>query len=52
VKLSGELRLTEAHIARLLKQIRPEIPKAAPTVRASRASSRARKAANTRWQVG
>jgi hypothetical protein len=44
VKLAGEIRLTESHLARLLKQIRPEPPKPV-----SRRSSRAREAANARW---
>jgi hypothetical protein len=44
VKLAGELRLTETHIARLLRQIRPAV--SAPV---SKRSSKARAAANARW---
>ena len=52
VKLSGELRLTETHIARLLKQVRPAMPPAVsrqPTS-ATRRSAKARLAAQARWQ--
>jgi hypothetical protein len=44
VKLAGELRLTETHIARLLKQIKPSAPQPV-----SKRSSKARAAANARW---
>jgi hypothetical protein len=45
VKLSAEVRLLEAHIARLLKQVKTELP--TPT---SRVSEKARNAALVRWQ--
>jgi hypothetical protein len=44
VKIACELRLLEAHLARLYKQIRPQM--ADPV---SRRSSKARAAANVRW---
>jgi uncharacterized protein YqeY len=44
VKLSGELRLLENSLARLLKQVQTEVP--APM---SSVSRKAQKAANTRW---
>lgn len=43
--LSTELRLLESSAARLLKQVRTDLP--AP---ASKTSRRAQKAANTRWE--
>jgi hypothetical protein len=46
-KLSGEIRLTEGHAARLLKQIRIPTPKAAGAE--SRQTRSARRAANARW---
>jgi hypothetical protein len=52
LKLSGELRLTETHIARLLKQVRPEMPPATvPSELTSARSGKARKAAHARWGV-
>ena len=55
-KLAAELRLTEGHIARLVRAVRPEMPKestATPTTpRASNRGAKARAAANARWQVG
>lgn len=45
VKLSGELRLLEASLARLLKSVSTDLP-AAPSVRSEKAS----RAANKRWQ--
>ena len=47
VKLSGELRLLEQSIARLLKQVKTELP-AAPSIRSQKAS----RAANARWRRG
>jgi hypothetical protein len=47
VKVSAELRLLETSLARLLKQVTPELP--APT---SMRTVRARRAANARWQRG
>jgi hypothetical protein len=44
IKLSGELRLLENSLARLLKQVQTEVP--APM---SSVSRKAQKAANTRW---
>jgi short-subunit dehydrogenase involved in D-alanine esterification of teichoic acids len=44
VKLAAEIRLTESHLARLLKQSRPSVPQPV-----SRRSARAREAANARW---
>lgn len=47
VKLSAELRLLETQLARLLKQINPDVsvaPKVSPTTR------KARNAANARWE--
>jgi hypothetical protein len=43
-KLSGEARLTEAHLARLIKSVAPQVPK-----QESRRSQRGRAAANARW---
>jgi hypothetical protein len=44
IKLSGELRLLESNVARLLKQIKTELPPApSPT------SQKAKRAADTRW---
>ena len=45
VKLAGEIRLIESHTARLLKQIRIPLP----TQQESRRTTRARQAANARW---
>lgn len=45
VKLAGEIRLIESHAARLLKQIRVPVP----TRQESRRTTRARQAANARW---
>jgi hypothetical protein len=50
VKLSGELRLTETHIARLLKQIKPAMPPAVATRPTTQRSGKARLAAQARWQ--
>lgn len=44
VKLSGEMRLLEASVARLLKSIRTELPAAE-----GRRTTKARKAARVRW---
>lgn len=44
IKLSGELRLLEANIARLLKQIKTDLPPAPTTT-----SRKAANAANVRW---
>jgi hypothetical protein len=44
VKLSGELRLLETSIARLLRQVKVEMP-----VPQSHVSRKASQAANTRW---
>jgi len=44
VKVSGELRLTETHIVRLLKSVRVEMAKATST-----RTVKARAAANARW---
>jgi hypothetical protein len=46
VKLAAEVRLTEAHIARLVKQVQPKMPKAAPSTVQGR---RAQRAGNMRW---
>lgn len=43
-RLAGEIRLIEAHLARLLKQVRTDLP--APP---SRRSEKARRAAYARW---
>jgi hypothetical protein len=45
VKLSGELRLLETSLARLLKSVSTDLP-AAPSLRSEKAS----RAANKRWQ--
>jgi hypothetical protein len=45
VKLSGELRLLETSLARLLKSVSTDLP-AAPSLRSEKAS----RAANRRWQ--
>ncbi len=45
VELSAEIRLLETSLARLLKQVTPELP-AAPSMR----TVRARRAANARWK--
>jgi hypothetical protein len=45
VRLSAEIRLLEASLARLLKQVMPDLP-APPTMR----TIRARRAANARWK--
>lgn len=44
VKLSGEIRLTEGHVARLLKQVKTDVPEPV-----SRVSQKAQMAARTRW---
>ncbi len=44
VKLSGEIRLLEAHIARLLKQVKTDLPQPM-----TRVSQKARNAALARW---
>lgn len=47
VKVAAELRLTEAHVSRLVKQVQPQMPK---TIKPpTQQSSRARRAANVRW---
>lgn len=48
VKLASEVRLTEAHIARLLQVVKPKPPKATGAG-TSRASQRGQRAANVRW---
>jgi hypothetical protein len=45
VKLSGELRLLETSLARLLKSVSTDLP-SAPSLRSEKAS----RAANKRWQ--
>ncbi|SDC26025.1 hypothetical protein SAMN04488581_0404 [Mycolicibacterium neoaurum] len=45
LKLSGELRLLEASIARLLKQVKTDMP-VSPTQK----SQKAARAANARWE--
>jgi thiamine phosphate synthase YjbQ (UPF0047 family) len=47
VKLSAELRLLEASIARLMKQVQVDMP-----VQQSATSRKATKAANARWNRG
>lgn len=44
VKVSGEIRLIETHVARMLKQVKPEVPK-----RDSTRTQKARAAAQARW---
>jgi hypothetical protein len=45
VKLSGERRLSEAHLARLLKEVKTELPPEPP-----HRSRKAAHAANKRWR--
>lgn len=47
IKLSGELRLLQGHIAQLLKQVKTDLPEPAPRV-----SQKARAAAQVRWRRG
>jgi hypothetical protein len=51
LKLSAELRLTETHIARLLRQVRPVAPAPRRSAPTSTQSGKARKAAQSRWGV-
>jgi hypothetical protein len=49
LKVSGELRLTEAHIARLARQVWPAPPSTRRSEITTARSGKARRAANARW---
>jgi hypothetical protein len=50
LKIATEIRLSSGQASRLLKDLQPKLPRAALSNRAStRASNRARRAANMRW---